>query len=343
MSETEENLNLKPPDNVSVDSELAWGEEPAPSGWYSDSNEDTNLILMSSDDAKFHVNSVILKLSSSVFRDMLSIPRPHAASDSESTKPHITEEEPIHLSERADVLYLLLDVICPGRGLSIGTRLDVFFSLSLLKLAGQAAIKYDMPSALTSMREFLTSRSSIENHNALALYGFAWDLGFHDEARILSTETLKYNLNAPENQALLETMGAGAFKLLRLHHQRKVIMLNALSEMVGNTSYYPGAASIYGVHRQGTYVPLSFVVPHILTPIYRANSGVQNYGWELMKSEVARNMEERPDGSIFFEAEGQFFFDKKFDALRSTPGMDWRILSREFRHIIESMPKVIDV
>ncbi len=64
---------------------------------------------------------------------------------------------------------------------------------------------------------------------------------------ILSTETLKSNLNTTENQMHLEKLDVIAvLNLLRLHRERKVIMLDTLSAWAGGKSYYadgrPGGA-----------------------------------------------------------------------------------------------------
>ena len=72
---------------------------------YKEAELGTDLILKSCDDIKFHVHTLILSLSSSVFKDMFDMPH------TTSTK------EPVELSESGQVLLLLLDIIYPGRGL----------------------------------------------------------------------------------------------------------------------------------------------------------------------------------------------------------------------------------
>ncbi len=128
------------------------------------------------------------------------MPRPRA--HGVSTNPVAENDDSIPLSERADVLRLLLDIIYPDRGISE----NVDYDLPLLKLTGLAAIKYEMETALNVIRAFLVSRASITKYNAVQLYGVAWDLDFTKEAKTLSTETLKCNLNALDTQVYLENM-----------------------------------------------------------------------------------------------------------------------------------------
>jgi len=210
-------------------------------------------------------------------------------------------------------------------------------------LTGLAAIKYEMETALNVIRAFLVSRASIAKYNAVQLYGVAWDLDFINEAKMLSTETLKCNLNTFDTQVYLENMSVTAIlKLQQLHHCRKIVMLNALSEMVSDKTYYTDAATKYGVHRGvSNYRPSSFSVPWQLMPGNRDNYGTANYEWSMMRSEVSRIMEECPAGSEFFQKEGEFFFDRRFTSLQSV--IDWRMLCRELRHIIDSSPKEIEV
>ncbi len=120
------------------------------------------------------------------------------------------------------------------------------------------------------------------------------------------------------------------------------MILNALYEMVGDKKYYADAANKYGVHHGVlNHRPSSFNVPWQLGPGGRENSGTVNYQWSLLISEVSRTMEECPDGSSFFRDEGEFYFDKRFKILMTV--VDWRMLCREFRHILDSSPKEIEV
>ncbi|KLO11115.1 hypothetical protein SCHPADRAFT_942308 [Schizopora paradoxa] len=312
---------------------------------YSEANEDTDILLMSSDDVLFHVNSVVMKLSSTVFKDMLSMPRPPETPVDE-TKPCRNSEkssEAIPLSEKSDILCLLLDIIYPGRGLS--KDLDIFSQrpvLPLLKAAGLAAVKYDMASALKSIRAFLVSEEVVSKYNAVQLYGIAWDLDFIDEAKQLSTETLKLNLNTLGNEEFLEDMNvAGVLKLQKLHRQRKIILINAFSEMIDGKSRYDLAGFRYSVPQSKViYSPTYFSVPSQLLPARRRGYEAENYEWSLLMAEVSRIMEECSDGSEFFRDGDEFFYNDKFAKLRTVS--DFRKLAKEFRHIFTRLPEEVD-
>ncbi len=128
------------------------------------------------------------------------MPRPRA--HGVSTNPVAENDDSIPLSERADVLRLLLDNHL-SRSRNIG---ECGLRPSVVEVDGLAAIKYEMETALNVIRAFLVSRASITKYNAVQLYGVAWDCDFTKEAKTLSTETLKCNLNALDTQVYLENM-----------------------------------------------------------------------------------------------------------------------------------------
>ncbi|KLO11116.1 hypothetical protein SCHPADRAFT_906277 [Schizopora paradoxa] len=272
------------------------------------------------------------------------MPQPRDAAGDEVKPNCLSRKDAISLSEPADVLCLLLDIIYPGRGLS--EDLEIFVDrpvLPLLKLAGLAAVKYAMSSALKAIRAFILSPKTGTKYNAVELYGVASDLGLVDEAKRLSAKTLKCNLNTLETRKYFENMGLDAvLKLQHLHQQRKIILINALSEMTGDVSFYPDASQNYGVV---AYSMTFFAarMPHQLKPGHRGDSAAQPafIEWMQLKTEVARIMEQTVDGTRFFRDEQDFFYNSRFSKLREI--LDFRVLAREFRRIFESMPKEIDV
>lgn len=306
---------------------------------YNSPGPDTDLVLKSSDDAMFYVHSLILKLSSPVFKNMLRIPRPISPNGLDGEVPVVD------LTEPAEVLSLLLDIIYPGRGQLQNT--DFGERLSLLQAVGAAATKYDMWSALEAIKTFLVSPRTIARYPAVHLYGIACELRFDNEAKRLSTETLKCSLYDAENQRLLEKVDSLAIvKLFQLHHRRKAILLNSLSDHVGEPPYdanikakYGGADTKEGV--MGLYSRI--LLQEGLLPRHRATPAYQeiNKEWAYLKFEVARIMEERSDGSAFFENEDAFFNNGTFAKLLD--GRRKLNLSREFKRILGGMPKEVDL
>jgi len=190
-----------------------------------------------------------------------------------------------------------------------------------------------MWAALEAIKAFLVSPASIAKYPSVRLYGIAWDLHFSRETMILSTETLKSNLNTTENQMHLEKLDVIAvLNLLRLHRERKVIMLDTLSAWAGGRGYYandrPG-----GLNGQGNYKPTdesSVLYMRIIE---------FNQQWLILMSEVARIMEECPDGTVFFQNKEEFFDDWRFAKVLT--GNKKSVLVSEFRRILERLPKEV--
>ncbi len=64
-----------------------------------------------------------------------------------------------------------------------------------------------------------------------------------------------------------------------------------------------------------------------------------NQQWLILMSEVARIMEECPDGTVFFQNKEEFFDDWRFAKVWT--GNKKSDLVSEFRHILERLPKEV--
>ncbi|KLO06532.1 hypothetical protein SCHPADRAFT_687700 [Schizopora paradoxa] len=303
--------------------------------------DDGDLVLQSTDSINFRVHSVILKLSSSVFRDMLAIPQ------ASSSEPKSTStDEPIVLAECANVVRILLNIIYPVQHTIDEEAIE---TLELLNSSITAAIKYDMPAVIQALRAFIRAqtRSTQPKFHPVALYGSAWNFGFGEEAKALSAKTLSYNLDTPEIYGYLKKVDSeGMLKLLILHRRRKLLMLNALNSMTDDPPFAPDVSDVNG--------PVN--VPHLpgedhclklngnvmsLSPRPADYKSDAKHAWMNFKYELSKWMEERPDGQEFTKIGCDFVFDHRFSDVKYL--VDLRVLQKEIARIVEKLPTEIDI
>jgi len=118
---------------------------------FADSSLD--IVLISSDNVGFRIHSYVLKTTSSVFADMLSLPR----SNEESGNIHLTETS-------AELRPLMLFVASKG----IPTDLDGFESVLIL------ADKYDMKGVASTVQQVISaSIAKFKDPNPFRLYAIA--------------------------------------------------------------------------------------------------------------------------------------------------------------------------
>ncbi|OCB87698.1 hypothetical protein A7U60_g5224 [Sanghuangporus baumii] len=127
-------------------------------------HSDGDIILSSSDGVLFCVHSIILKLVSGVFKQMLEIPR--VASEN--------SDEPIPLSEDGKTIALLLDAVYPHYDGAESVR-----TFEEAWAVTRATEKYDMPSALESLRTRISRNPHLRQH-AVQLYALACHCNWED-------------------------------------------------------------------------------------------------------------------------------------------------------------------
>lgn len=298
---------------------------------------DGDLVLRSADGVNFRVHSLILKLASSVFRDMLDIPAnaPHAA---EKSKRELSKG-PILATEPACVLRILLNILYPGAPQILD--IDIIDSPDLLRSLARAARKYDMPSVNEALCACIVSRDIIAKFHPVELYGVAWNMRFMREAMLLSTETLRCNLNAPEMFPILKMIDTeGVVKLQILHRRRKVLMLNALHGMTGELAFAtdasdvesPGPAPVAGV-------TFTFTTPDCWSD--PTNVLKKKLAWMTFKFEVMRTMDEQPAGSPLTQFGGDFYSDSRFSDAEGLVKMEE--LTKEMARILGALPRQIEI
>lgn len=176
--------------------------------------DDADIVLEASDHKQFRVHSVLLRLASHVFADVLSMPQGH----------NIGCSTVVHLTEDGEVVTALLDVIYPRRPqISLGTS-DFTYRLAT------AADKYDLLDVTAKIRSAVLQ--SKFPGSAFDAYVLACKFGWYAEADHTSTATLSVplypNLTTAQTQLSLATMdGVSMLKLMNLHQSRKKSILDA--------------------------------------------------------------------------------------------------------------------
>ncbi|KAF8256611.1 hypothetical protein EI94DRAFT_1764680 [Lactarius quietus] len=188
---------------------------------------DSDVVLCSRDGILFRVPSTTLKMTSSWFRAMFTLPQ--GASPSTARAPSRlssltppAESEVIALDEDARTLEPLLRMAC---GLEIST-LDTWDAVEPVLYAAE---KYDMPGPASIVRALL--RTPVFADAPLRLYAAACHFGWTDDARAASTRSLVLDLHGPTHRAaLLRLRTADLLALFELHHNRRTQFRARLAE-----------------------------------------------------------------------------------------------------------------
>ncbi|KAH8116591.1 hypothetical protein DFH11DRAFT_1688101 [Phellopilus nigrolimitatus] len=185
---------------------------------------DGDVVLRTSDDVKFRVHSIMLKLSSGFFRQMLEVPR----------DPSEMPDDAIPLSEESEVVACLLDLVYPTYYASVegsdagSARLPSLPDYDFAWALTEAADKYDMPRALAAVRAVVMNTDTLRTQS-LSLYVLACRWKWTAEARFASTGTLAAPLLRTENFSILRMLDSTDLcNLLALHAARKAAILNCV-------------------------------------------------------------------------------------------------------------------
>jgi len=182
---------------------------------------DADVVLSSRDGVLFCVPSMTLKMTSSWFRTMFTLPqgsppassRSHNRNQRDSTTVS-TDTEIIGLDEDSSTLEPLLRMIC---GLEIPT-LDTW---DVVEPVLYAAEKYDMPGPASIMRALM--RTPTFTDAPIRLYAAACHFGWAEDARTASTRSLTLNLyDSVHKPSLLRLRTADLYALFALHNDRRV-------------------------------------------------------------------------------------------------------------------------
>ena len=183
---------------------------------------ESDVVLCSRDGILFRVPSTTLKMTSSWFRAMFTLPQGTAPPSRTSGLTPPADSEVIALDEDARTLEPLLRMAC---GLEIAT-LDTWDAVEPVLYAAE---KYDMPGPASIVRALLRTPAFADA--PLRLYAAACHFGWADDARAASTHSLVLDLHAPTHRAaLLRLRTADLLALFELHHTRRAQFRARLAE-----------------------------------------------------------------------------------------------------------------
>ncbi|THH21327.1 hypothetical protein EW146_g215 [Bondarzewia mesenterica] len=174
-----------------------------------------DIILTSKDGVLFRVPISTLKMTSSWFRTMFSLPQTSTTStdDTVTSNGSRSSDIQITLDEDSRTLEHFLRMVC---GLAI-PELDSWDVIDPLLYAAE---KYDTPGPVSIVRALIRTQPFLDS--PLHLYAAACRWGWEPEARLASTLTLALDIHAPEHRpALLKLKTASLLALTDLRHSRR--------------------------------------------------------------------------------------------------------------------------
>ena len=231
--------------------------------------EDGDIQLLSSDNVHFRIHSIVLKLASGVFRQMLEV-------------LGTQKSEVIPLNESSHDFSELLDFVYPkvveddsGYHLPGLTNHKTLWDITC------AADKYDMPHVLATIRSIVMNTESLKSE-PLELYAVASRGKWAEIARLASTETLDTRIGGANNiDTLRRIEKEDLCKLLQLHASRKEKIL----------SWFDWA------NRDESF----FIVYEWDCSCSEEDDGTQGQPfqgiWEAMRLQVFESLERLPSGS----------------------------------------------
>lgn len=183
----------------------------------------------------FRVHKLFLSFSSSVFKDMFTIPQPLSPT---------SDVDIVDLSDPPRALELILRIVYPSSAPPIVE--DLTIASEALKLAD----KYGIEVARPRLRSSLAGFAKIE---PLRTYAIAYQLGFEEEMKIASTHTLPIDISAltqlPDEFKFIPA--TEYHRLIRLHTRyRKEVMPIAIDSLPSLFTINRMSGSGKGVRRR---------------------------------------------------------------------------------------------
>src|SRR6266702_2842698 len=286
---------------------------------------ESDVVLASRDGILFRVPSTTLKMTSSWFRAMFTLPQGSAPSPSASppsrTSGALTDSEVISLDEDARTLEPLLRMVC---GLEIAT-LDTWDAVEPVLYAAE---KYDMPGPASIVRALL--RTPVFADAPLRLYAAACHFGWADDARAASTRSLVLDLRAPVHRAaLLRLRTADLLALFELHHTRRAQFRARLAEPPFLTDAQLGDAT--GARCSRCRDPISYAE------------------WRELKHAMLYELERRPAGDTVLTGLEEWPLAQACWAARCkktmcvSPVYDKALSSRAIKEVLDSLPNAVEI
>jgi BTB/POZ domain len=288
--------------------------------------DDADIVLGSRDSILFRVPSMTLKMTSSWFRAMFTLPQgaPCASLPSSSSRRSPrdpSESEIISLDEDSSTLEPLLRMAC---GLEIPT-LDTWDAVEPVLYAAE---KYDMMGPSSIIRALL--RTPAFSDSPLRLYAAACHFGWTEDARAASTRSLTLDLHDPAHRpALLRLRTSDLLLLFELHHNRRTQFRARLGESPFLTDAQLSEAAAPRCSR--CREPVSYAE------------------WRELKHVMLYELERRPAGDTVLTGleewpAAQACWAAKCKGLRCGSSVYDKVLSsRAIKEVLDSLPSAVEV
>lgn len=252
---------------------------------------DADITIATSDNHHFRTHSLILSLASGVFATMVNLPKPELSRSTTDENPH-RECDLVPVSERGEVWENLLDIVYPNR-VFVAPQLLCFDKYRELCLAAE---KYEMESALQVLQLLFNTAGPDrwKKHMPILMCSLACQLGWIEEAKLASTQSLSLNIKSAESQEQLkQTTIENAFRLMNLHFTRKDLLIDALHFESGEI----GQGIIMAVNHSDCSTPQ-------VEDLAR---------WMIFRYRIGEEMERSPDGQTIDS--DTFWAGKEFSRL----------------------------
>lgn len=284
---------------------------------------ESDVVLGSRDGVLFRVPSTTLKMTSSWFRAMFTLPQSASASpparSSGLNAPADSEAIVISLDEDAHTLEPLLRMAC---GLEIAA-LDTWDAVEPVLYAAE---KYDMPGPASIVRALLRTPAFADA--PLRLYAAACHFGWADDARAASTRSLVLDLHVPAHRAaLLRLRTADLLALFELHHTRRAQFRARLAEPPFLTDAQLGDGASPRCSRCRD--PISYTE------------------WRELRHAMLYELESRPAGDTVLTGLEEWPLAQACWAARckkcASPVYDKALSSKAIKDVLDSLPSAIEM
>ncbi|TDL15435.1 hypothetical protein BD410DRAFT_796396 [Rickenella mellea] len=248
------------------------------------SDPEADIVLQSGDDVQFRVHSLIMKMASGFFRDMLGLPG------------NPDGEEPIVMKEKADIIVALLDIIHPNVALP-KIRPELIWDVVA------TADRYDMPRAIETMSHIVAFNAG--QLDPIMTYSLACRYGWEEVAKATSATTLDINLSTLDESQLSMMDGRSLFRLQNLHRTRRDKLFELMDIKVTRDSPCSHVVFYHCVRETKVEHVNQCCIDRAISPL-----------WILMKQSVFKEMEAFPSGRPLYD--DNFWHRREFGGLWSS-------------------------
>lgn len=287
---------------------------------------DADVVLASRDGVLFCVPSMTLKMTSSWFRTMFTLPQgsPPAPSRSHNQRDSTSvsfDTEIITLDEDSSTLEALFRMIC---GLEI-PALDAWDAVEPVLFAAE---KYDMPGPASIMRALLRTPTFVDA--PLRLYASACHFGWGEDARAASTRSLTLNLNDPVHRpSLLRLRTPDLLALFALHYKRRMQFRARIAE--------------------APFLTDAQLSDTAAARCSRCREAISYFEWRELRHSMLSELERRPAGDTVLTGleewpTAQACWASKCKKLSClSPVYDKVLSSKAIKDVLDSLPNAVEV